>query len=165
MRIPDRITINGKPVPRGSSNPGLMIYGFFLVHMLAFGASGFFMAYTESGPPVSFLYMHGGFAIFVYTIFYLSFFGLDEVKWMFINSALGIFGIYSQIDLILSFFNKKVGDFPWYVHVIPFLYFILYTFLIRQMVLDLTNSRNNETRKKFVEYGYILVTVAIYLII
>ena len=30
------------------------------------------------------------FAIFVYTVFYLVFFGVDEIKWMFINAALGL---------------------------------------------------------------------------
>jgi len=53
-----------------------MIYLFFLVHMLVFGGSGFFIAYSDLNTDVGFLYMHGGIAIFVYTIFYLVFFGL-----------------------------------------------------------------------------------------
>ena len=64
----------------GKNVPGLFVYLFFLVHMLIFGLSGFFMAYSVDGPELSFLYMHGGFAIFVYTIFYLAIFGFDQVK-------------------------------------------------------------------------------------
>ena len=79
-----------------------MIYPFFLVHMLAFGCSGFFLAYSSEGPYVVFLYAHGVFDIFVYVIFYFALFGVDKVKWMFINAALGLFGIYAQINLILS---------------------------------------------------------------
>ena len=62
-------------------------------------------------------------------------------------------------------FDKQVSDFPWYVHAIPFLYFVLYTFLLRQMVLDLTKSRNNKNKKRIVEYSYITVSLAVYLIL
>jgi hypothetical protein len=132
--------------------------------MLAFGASGFLMAYSDSGTPLRFLYAHGGLAIVVYLAFYISIFGIDEVKWMFINSALGLFGIYSQIGWLLSLFGKKVDDYPIYIHVIPFLYFVLYTFLIRQAVLDLMKAREDERRKKRVEYIYVAAFVAIYTI-
>ena len=46
--------------------PWKFIYPFFLVHMLMFSASGFFMAYNDKPAPVGFLYMHGGIAIVVY---------------------------------------------------------------------------------------------------
>lgn len=165
MKLHSDIRINGKHFKKGDNISGLVIYPFFLIHMLAFGASGFFLAYNDLNTPVQFLYMHGGFAILIYTIFYLAIFGVDKVKWMFINGALGLLGIYSQIDWILSLFDREVSDFPWHVHVIPFLYFVLYTFLIRQMLLDLTKSRDNEKRKKFVERSYIAASVVIYMIV
>jgi hypothetical protein len=135
-----------------------------MVHMLIFGASGFLMAYGKRHPPIPFLYMHGGLAILVYTIFYISFFGLDEVKWMFANAALGLFGIYSQIGWFLSFFGKRISDYPFYVHVIPFLYFVLYTFLLRHAVMDITNSRNDPKRAKVVGYCYVAASIAFYLV-
>ena len=141
---------------------GLFVYGFFLVHMLAFGLSGFFMAYSDDGPDISFLYMHGGFAIFVYTIFYLTFFGVDQVRWMFINAGLGLFGIYAQIDWILSRFGKSAADFPVSVHVIPFLYYVLYTFLLYQLVLHLCGVHKHPERRTVVEIVYVLVSLAIY---
>jgi len=167
MKLNSDIMINGKPYKNknGANVPGLMTYPFFLVHMLVFGGSGFFIAYSDLNTDVGFLYMHGGIAIFVYTIFYLVFFGFDEVKWMFINSTLGLLGIYSQIDWILFLFDRKVGDFPWYVHVIPFLYFVLYAFLIRQALLDFTKSRDNANKKRLVEFSYIAASVAFYLAI
>ena len=64
----------------GKERSGLFIYLFFLVHMLMFGLSGFLMAYASDGPDITFLYMHGGFAILVYTIFYLVIFGVDQVR-------------------------------------------------------------------------------------
>jgi hypothetical protein len=162
MKARSDLTINGKKFRKGTKFPWYFIYPFFLVHMLAFGLSGFFMAYSSDAPELSFLYIHGGFAIFVYTIFYLAIFGVDEIKWMFINAALGLLGIYAQIDLILSLFDKQAGDFPPTVHVIPFLYYILYTFLLYQMILDVTGAREDPRRKKIVEGFYITASVLVY---
>ena len=165
MKLKSDITINGKHYKKGDSISGFAIYPFFLVHMLIFGGSGFFMAYADNSAPVFFLYIHGGFAILVYCIFYLNFFGKEEVKWMFINAGLGIFGIYAEIDWLLSHFNKHVSDFSFYVHVIPFLYYVLYTFLVRQAVLDLFNARQDENRANRVNQFYIVISLIIYSVI
>jgi len=164
MKLKSNIKINKRTYAKGTDISWYVIYPFFLVHMLAFGGSGFLMAYSSPGTPLYFLYAHGGFAILIYTVFYIAIFGRDEVKWMFINSGLGLLGIYSQIGWLLSLFGKKASDYPIYVHVIPFLYFVLYTFLIRHAVLDLMKAREDETRKKRVEYGYVATSVAIYAI-
>ncbi len=100
MRLHGSMTVNSRAHASGDEIPGLFVYPFFLMHMLAFGASGFILAY--SGAPVLFLYMHGGMAIFVYLIFYRAIFCRDEVKWMFANAGLGLLGIVSQIDWLLS---------------------------------------------------------------
>ena len=138
------------------------IYPFFGVHMLGFGLSGFFMAYASNGPDLKFLYMHGGFAIFVYLIFYATIFGRDEVRWMFTNAALGILGIYAQINWILARFGKSASDYSWKVHVIPILYYVLYTFLLRQFLLDLTNSRDNPIRRDWVNRAYVVISLLVY---
>lgn len=164
MKLARDITINNKQYSKGADVPWYLIYPFFLTHMLLFGISGFLLAYAGNSPGVLILYLHGGLAITVYTAFYLAIFGLDEVKWMFINAGLGLLGIYSQIGWLLSLFGRKIDDFPFYVHVIPTLYFILYTFLIRHAVMDLTQSREDPLRKKRVEYGYIAISVAVYAI-
>jgi len=106
------------------------IYPFFLVHMLMFGSSGFLMAYSDEGPPLLFMFAHGGIAIFVYITFYLNIFGRDAVQVMFTNAALALFGIYAQIGWILELWGKDIGDYPWYHHITPFLYYVLYTFLL-----------------------------------
>lgn len=141
---------------------GWFIYPFFGVHMLMFGLSGFLMAYASDRPELAFLYMHGGIAILVYMAFYLAIFGLDEVRWMLINAGLGILGIYSQVGWILERFGKRIDDYPWQVHVIPFLYYVLYTFLLRQFLLDVTGSRNNPERRAKVNNAYVVVSVLVY---
>jgi hypothetical protein len=164
MKLSGDITINNRTHPKGTEIPWYWIYPFFLVHMLAFGGSGFLMAYCAKGPPATFLYAHGGIAIVVYTVFYLTIFGRDEVKWMFINAGLGVLAIYSQIGWLLSLFGKDVADYPLHRHVIPFLYFVLYTFLVRHAVLDLMKVREDGVRRKVVEYGYVALSVALYVV-
>ncbi len=136
-----------------------------MVHMLAFGLSGFYMAYSPEGPGAGFLYLHGGFAILVYLVFYLSLFGREEIKWMFINAGLGLFGIYAEIGWILDRFGTTLEDYPFSIHVIPFLYYVLYTFLLRQALIDLTRSRANIDRRHFVERLYIILSVLVYVVI
>ena len=164
MKLQGSISVGNRNYPKGAEIPWYKVYPFFLAHMLVFGGSGFFMAYARSRPPVIFLYLHGGIAIAIYTIFYLTIFGRDEVKWMFINAFLGLLGIYSQIGWLLSLFGKKIGEYPLYVHVIPFLYFVLYTFLLRHAVIDITQSRENPKRRNFIENCYIAISIAVFLI-
>lgn len=141
--------------------PKWFVYPFFLVHMLMFGFAGFMLAYGADGD-VGFLYMHGGLAIVVYTVFYVAIFGVDQVLWMFTNAALGVTGIYTQIGWIIGLFGRNPADYPWYVHAVPMLYFVLYTFLLRQLVLDLTRSRDDPGRRRLVEAAYVVLTLATY---
>ena len=164
MKIHGQITINRVTYAEGTDIPWYQIYPFFLMHILVFGGSGFVFTYLHpffTDHALAFLYVHGGFAIAIYTYIYVVFFGLDEVKWMFINAGLGLLGIYGQIGWLLSLFGKNIGDYPVYIHVIPFLYFVLCTFLIRHAILDLTQSREDEQKKKRVENAYIAISVAI----
>ena len=57
---------------------------------------------------------------------------------------------------MLARFGKDIDDSPWTVHVVPFLYYVLYTFLLRQFLLDATGSRNNPGRKRLVEALYVV---------
>lgn len=138
------------------------VYPFFGIHMLMFGLSGFVMAYSARRPELAFMYLHGGIAIFVYMAFYLAIFGRDEVLWMLINACLGILGIYSQVGWILARFGKRIDDYPWYVHITPFVYYVLYTFLLRQFLLDLTRSRDDPRRKRMVDAAYVSVSLLVY---
>ncbi|MEI7527361.1 MAG: hypothetical protein WCK76_00345 [Elusimicrobiota bacterium] len=159
MKLHGGITINGRNYAQGADVPWYFIYPFFMFHMLMFGGSGFFMAYGDAHAPLPFLYMHGGLAITVYTMFYIVIFGLDDVKWMFINAGLGLLAIYTQVSWLLSLFGKKIGDYPFSVHVVPFLYYILYTFLLRHALLDITRAHDDENRKQAVEYFYIALSL------
>ena len=160
MKLNSGFKMNGTYYEAGSEVPWYKIYPFFLVHMLMFGGSGFIMAYSGDGPPLAFLFAHGGVAIFVYTVFYFTIFGRDEVKWMFINAGLGALGIYTQMGWLLTLFGKDIGGYPFIRHVVPFLYYVLYTFLLRQALLDIANARNDERRRRLVENGYVGLSLA-----
>ena len=165
MKLRGDLTINGKLYPKGSEVAWYNIYPFFMLHMAAFGGSGFFMAYGASDVDTAFLYMHGGFAILIYSIFYLVIFGWDEVRWMFINAAIGVYGLWCEIGWLLSLFGKQLSDYPWQRHVIPFLYYVLYTFLLRHMVLDLFDAREEGARRRAIEVGYIVLSVLFYTVV
>ena len=129
--------------------------------MLMFGGAGFGMAYFAKDVPPHVLFMFGGLSITLYTVFYLAIFGLDEVKWMFINAGLGLLGIYTEVGWLLSLFHKKIEDYSFAVHIVPFLFFVLYTFLIRHAVLDMTGAREDKQKKTRVEIWYVVVSVVL----
>jgi len=163
MKLKSALTINNKKYEAGDEISPWSIYPFFLLHMGIFGASGFLMAYADpESPPLFFLYLHGGFAILIYLVFYFAIFGKEEVEWMFINAGLGLFGIYAEIRYFLSWFGRDPANYSFARQAIPFGYYVLYTFLLRQALLDLTGARDNPQRKRTVEALYIVVSVAIY---
>lgn len=162
MELQGSIKINGKKYDKGDFIPWTSVYPFFLLHMGMFGLSGFFMAYADSGPSLVFLYLHGGFACLVYVIFYVTIFGVDRVRWMFINAALGLFGIYAQIEWILARFGKQASDYSAAVHFIPFFYYVLYTFLLHQMVLDMFRARSDPRRRRVIDTLYVVISLVVY---
>ena len=162
LKLKSGMTVSGKAYGAGEKAPMFFIYPFFLFHMAMFGFSGFFMAYGTDSPDLLFLYMHGGIAIFVYLAFYFAIFGRDEVKWMLINAGLGLLGIWAEINYILGWFGKTLDQFSPWVHVTPFLYYVLYTFLLRQLLLDVTGSRDRPLRRRVVETVYVTASLILY---
>lgn len=45
---------------------------------------------------------------------------------------------------------------------VPFLYYVLYTFLLRQFLIDVTRSRYNPQRRARVDAAYVLASVLVY---
>lgn len=145
-----------------SSRPGwYFIYGFFLIHMAAFGSAGFFMSYGE-GPDLGFNFLFSGFAIVVYIVFYLTFFGVDEIWWLFINSALGILGILAQLDWILGVFGSSTANYPMQAHIIPAIYYVLYTFLLRRAVLHIFHAEDGTRKKQIIDGVYVAASLLVY---
>ena len=163
MRVHGEISLGGTRYAAGDEVPAAKVYPLFLLHMGIFGASGFFLAYSDPGAPLAFLWMHGAFAILVYLVFYLAIFGLDEVRWMVANAALGLLGIYTEIDWLLGLTGRHAADFSWARHAIPFGYYVLYTFLLRHMVVDALSTRADPVRRRRVEAGYVWVSALSYL--
>lgn len=131
MKLHAGLTINGVAYEAGSEVSGWKVYPFFLLHMLMFGGSGFFMAYGGEDVPLIMLFGHGGLALAIYTIFYFCIFGTEQVKWMFINAGLGAVGIYTQMGWLLEIFGRRIEAYPLQRHIIPFVYYVFYTFLLR----------------------------------
>lgn len=72
--------------------PKPLVYPFLLTHVFVFGYGIFAMSY-KAGVDAETVYIFGSFAATIYVVFYIDNFGFDEVKWMFINAGLGVFGL------------------------------------------------------------------------
>lgn len=142
--------------------PWMFIYGFFLFHMAMFGSLGFLFAYSDDAVFLINL-AFSGFAIVVYSIFYVAIFGIDEIKWLIINSIIGTLGIYSQLGWILEKTGKSPHDFPNHYHIIPGIYFVLYTFLLRRALLHILRAKEGTKKRVLVEIGYVVFTVIYFL--
>jgi hypothetical protein len=169
VKMHGTITLSGRQYVSGDDVPWFGVYPFFLVHMLAFAGSGFIFCYLDPSmwSDLSFvaaMYLWGGLSILCYLPLYGIIFGRDELKWMFVNAGLGIVGIVSQIDWLLSLFGRGVGDYPIYAHGVPLAFFVMYTFLLRHAFLDLFGAREDATRRKRVQYAYVGATLAFYLV-
>ncbi len=164
IKLHKGITINGKNFSAGESVPWFMIYPFFIFHMGIFGASGFFMAYG-SDVETSFLFLHGGIAITVYLVFYWAIFGIETLRWLLIDTVLGVFGIVAQLGWILAIFDKTLADYSIVRHTVPFLYYVLYTFLLHRAVLDFGGGSNDEAKRRTLNWYYVVFSIAIYLVL
>jgi hypothetical protein len=171
MRLHGSVTFNGREYVAGDEISPLVVYPFFLLHMAIIGVGiGFFFAYvpdssTWQDPVFAASVVGSGIlGAAIYLLFYLRIFGRDEVEWMIINAGLGLIGTVSQLDWILSLFGKGVGDYPPYVHLVPLLYFVMYTFLLRRAVLQLFGVDEDEEKRPKVGYGFAVAMLAFYLV-
>jgi hypothetical protein len=166
MKLHDYLTIGGKTYRKGESVPWFKIYPFFLIHMAIFGLPVFTGAYLPKAIVIESVigyHLFGSFAALVYVVFYEAMFGRDAVRWMFIDGALSSFGIYTVIGAWLTLIDRNIHDYPLYLHVLPFVFYILYTFLIRQAFLDITKSRYDKARRRVAEYIYVGISLMIYM--
>lgn len=154
--------MSGQPYIESPGAQKDFLYPFFLFHMGIFGGISFYQAYFSSEPSFSIIYLFGGFGIYVYIFFYKLIFGREAVRWMFINAGLGIWGIYNELDLLLGFSGRSLGDYSVAWHLVPFTYYVLYTFLLRQAVIDLCGARNDKARRRRVEHAYIAISLLVY---
>lgn len=143
--------------------PGPIGLFLYLVHLSFFAFGGFIFAYLEGPPNMYVLYGGLGIVIAVYIYwFYRDIFGREEVHWMFINAALGLFGIYAQIDWILSWFDKSASDYPLQVHVIPFMFYVLYTFLLYHFVTSFGGPGEKQGNSRAGQVKYVVWSIVIY---
>ena len=96
---------------------------------------------------------------------YFRYFGVDEVKWMAVNGALSIFAMYSDVNSLLYHFGVSMSDYHWYVHIMPFTYIVMFTFLPRQVLLEIAHAREDEQRKERVSRRYAWGTFAFHTVL
>lgn len=165
MKIHGNLTILEVYYPKGSEVPWYKVYPLFSIHVGVMGAGCFAMTYLPKTTDLSsylFSVVFGCFGIILYLSFYLRLFGLDEIKWMFINAAIGIYGLWIELGILLSLIGRNINEFQWYMHSIPAIFWVLYTFLIRQCFLDMTGAREIKRRAKLVNILYAALSILLY---
>ena len=161
MKLIKPMQVNGIYWPKGTEVLWSDVYGIFVIHIFVNGIGIFVMAYNDEPGAVIPLYLFGLFTIPMYLHYYVKIFGFDEIKWMMINGALGGLSVYCQLDLFLSLFGLSVYNYPLFVNVLPASYFVIYTFLLRQAVLDLTEARDDKVKRRRVEFMFVIISVLV----
>jgi hypothetical protein len=154
--------LNGKTYLPGDDVPWVYIYPFFLFQMLGFGGPTFYFAYAGDGSDAMIGLAVALISTPIYLIFYRGIFGREEVRWIFINGALGILGIAAEVRWLLSLAGKQFDDYPWIAHIGPFMFYMMCTFLLRHAALDLLDARSKPELTASVERHYVLVSLLVY---
>ncbi len=146
-------------------------YFFFAIHMLGFGGITVSITYFPEEwtptPTYGNTLIFGGFALFIYSVFYVVTFKLEDLMSYVRDSLLGLYGVLSTISLLLSFFERSFWDYPLYYHILPTVYYIMYTFLFYQALLDIMRARDNEQKRKHATkvftYGSLIIYTILFL--
>lgn len=146
----------------GTQLSPLIVYPTIFLQIFLFGAFCFGFAYAGKWPNMGGLVIIGGFGIMFFALFYSALFSLAEIGWMFLNGAIGVLGILSQIDVVLSWFGKSAGDFGFDAHLFPVIYWIMASFVLWQLVLDITRSREDPVRRWWANLAFSLSSLALY---
>lgn len=138
-----------------------MLYFIFLYSVGGFGCMAVISAYFDDGHgDVSTIVVWGPLILFVFS--YEAIFGFDKLVWIFVNGFLGIVGVVKELDILLYYFGKDFHSFSAIVHVAPIIYYVFFTFLIRQAAIDFCNARNKFERERLVNIVYVLVSLLFY---
>ncbi len=148
--------------PAGTRLSPLIVYPTIFLQTCLFGAFCFGFAYAGKWPNMGGLVIIGGFGIMFFALFYGAVFGLAEMGWMFVNGAIGVLGILSQINVVLSWFGKSADDFGFDAHLFPVIYWIMASFVLWQLVLDLTGSREDAARRWWANLAFSLGSLTLY---
>lgn len=148
--------------PAGTRLSPLIVYPTIFLQICLFGAFCFGFAYAGKWPNMGGLVIIGGFGIMFFALFYIALFGLAEIGWMFLNGAIGVLGILSQIDVVLSWFGKSAADFGFDAHLFPVIYWIMASFVLWQLVLDITRSSEDPVRRWWANLAFSLSSLAVY---
>ncbi len=147
---------------QGKKLPIWVFFPFIVIHITLFGLLSFVMAYYLDVPTL-FLLVFGFIGIITYLAFYSSMYGVDQFRWIFINTALGIFGLSVELNLLLSLSEDDLAGFPWYRDIIPFTLYVLYTFWLRQCVLAAFGAKDDPEKEERVSYLYAATFLLVYL--
>ena len=162
MKIHGSINIFDKEYNKGDDVPWYYIYPALYLLIVFFGVGSIWLAYGEVLKSEEGLLFFRVLLLSIFAVSYYIIFGIDEFKWIFINIFLGTVGILGEYEVIGYFFGLDISEYSLSINIFPFLFYVLFIFLLRQTFIDIAGARENPKRKKYVEIGFILVFICVY---
>lgn len=163
MKLKTDIYSGHKIYRKGSEVPWVKVYGLFIIIVLVITPVIFNETYAQEDISLGYFIILGGFLPLIYLLLYRSVFGKEAVHWIFINSILGIFGTFAELDwLLIYLYEKGISDFPFYYHIVPSIHYILITFVLRQAIIDTFHARDDDKRLFYVNILYVVLSILIY---
>lgn len=134
-----------KPLSEQSRWDQIVTFLFFLIHTLWFAAWTFVITYEWRWDSLSGSFMFWWFAVFVYLIFYVKILPKETLKSLFIWYILWLLQTYAWLEVIVPVFMnhsvyKSFSDIPLYYHIIPSIFFIMLTFLLKNLIIRIFND-------------------------
>ena len=163
MKLKTDISIGSNTYSKGSYLHWSKVYGFFTVIIALHFWLVFDITYIQQDIVLGFTLCFGIFLPVLYLLAYRSIFGLAEIRWLIVNSIIGIIGVLAELDWVLSYFyDKSLSDFNVFFHIIPCVHYIMFTFVLRQAVIDSFHARYNLKRREYVNLGFTLISTILY---
>lgn len=142
-------------------NDPWFIYIFLVLHGAVFTSVSFYLIYwADKSEDPYFGYIWGGIGAIVYSIIYFGLFAKEKLLWAFINGTIAFFQILS-IRKSNSFF-EELESLPWYTHIVPIIYFVLYTFLLRHICLKISSAISPKFGIKIGNTGFVLINIGVW---
>ena len=146
--------------------PIWFFFPFFIAHAVLFGLVVLLFAYAQysSAMGLVILFIWGFLGVLCYLMVYSALFGLDSFKWIVSNTALALFGFSAELHLLIDWFNVETANIAWYRNMLPYAYYVMYTFWFRQLVLAAFGAREDTSKGERVSNYFLVVCLLIYLL-
>ncbi|EKE29455.1 MAG: hypothetical protein ACD_2C00172G0003 [uncultured bacterium (gcode 4)] len=143
-------------------------YPILVPHVLIFGFTWFMLFYSHQRPAMGFLIWL--ITTISYLIVYVQLFGKEQIRDMLIGGLIWVIQVYGWLEILAAKaidWTKEFKTFdsmPMYYHLIPATYFIMWTFLVKNVIIDLIWARNNPEKMNLTYKLFYAISLLIFIL-